>query len=97
MVVTALLMLASVYFLSGSQLYRSYLSQVGRSISSSPGYCEESLCNKVSCVRVDTYRDSRRMVIAGCVIDLICSVYIVAAGFLINRRRRKNNEIELIM
>jgi hypothetical protein len=37
------------------------------------------------------------MTLAYSIIDILCSLYIVVSGVLINIKRRKNNEIELIM
>lgn len=97
MALTALLLLCNTYFLTGSPKYHDYLTQLAKSIDNSPGYCEENLCNRVSCVRISTFEEARKMTIACSVITILAAIYIVVAGFLINRRRRKTNEIELIM
>lgn len=47
-----ILMLTSLYYLTGSQDYRDYLSQVSSVINSNPDYCQASLCNKATCVRM---------------------------------------------
>jgi hypothetical protein len=97
MALTSLLLLSNTYFLTGSPKYRDFLSQLSKSIENSPGYCEDNICNRVSCVRINTFEEARKMTIACSVIIILTAIYIVVAGFLINRRRRKTNEIELIM
>lgn len=95
--VTATALLSNVYYLTGSKSYRGYLNQVAGTIAESAGYCEESMCNKVTCARIGSFKASESMTLAYSIIGLLCSLYIVVAGVLINLRRRKNNEIELIM
>jgi hypothetical protein len=93
----ACLLLATLYFLAGSQEYRDYLWQVSQRIEETPGFCEASLCNKATCARMSSLRSSRAMAEAFCVIGLLGSLYIAAVGLLIHLARRKANEIELIM
>lgn len=47
-----ILLLTSLYYLTGSEGYRDYLSQISSIISNSSDYCEQSLCNKATCVRM---------------------------------------------
>lgn len=95
--VAAVLLLTSLYYLVGSQRYRDFLSQVSDVIDNTPGYCEKSLCNKTTCARMSSYHTSRQMVEAFMVVCCLGSLYVAGIGFLINKRRRKSNEIELIM
>lgn len=95
--VAAVLLLSSLYYLVGSQGYRDFLSQVSAVIDNTPGYCEKSLCNKATCARMSSYHVSRQIVEAFMVICSLGSLYVAGVGFLINKRRRKSNEIELIM
>jgi hypothetical protein len=97
MAVTSTALICNVYYLTGSKDYRNYLNQVAGTIGGSAGYCEESMCNKVTCARIGSFKSSESMTLAYSIIDLLCSLYIVVAGVLINLKRRKNNEIELIM
>lgn len=97
MALTALALLCNVYYMTGGTVYRGYLNQIATTIVSTPGYCEESLCNKVTCARINSFKASEKMTLAYSIIDLICSLLIVVGGFLINMQRRKTNEIELIM
>ncbi len=47
-----ILLLTCLYYLTGSQDYRDYLSQVSSVISTNADYCQQSLCNKATCVRM---------------------------------------------
>ena len=93
----ALLLLLSLYYLAGANRYRDYLGQLEVTVQRQEGYCEESVCNRVTCARLNSYYDSRRMAIAFSVIGLVCAAIIAVAGFVVNLRRRKTNEIELII
>lgn len=95
--VIVLLILSSLYYISGSQNYRDFLSQISSTIDATPDYCSMSLCNMATCARMSSYNSSRKMTEAFCVIGTLCSLYVVGLGFFINLRRRKTNEIELIM
>lgn len=93
MVITAAALLCNVYYMTGSKSYRGYLNQVANTILNTPGYCDESMCNKVTCARIGSFKASERMTLAYSIIDLLCSLYIVVGGVLINIKRRKTNEI----
>lgn len=97
MAITATALLSNVYYMTGSKAYRGYLNQINSTIAGVAGYCEESMCNKVTCARIASFKASESMTLAYSIIALLCSLYIVVAGVLINLKRRKNNEIELIM
>jgi hypothetical protein len=93
MAVTAIALLSNVYYMTGSSIYRNYLNQIANTINNTAGFCEGSLCNKVTCARIKSFKDSERMTLAYSIIELLCSLFIVVAGFLINIKRRKTNEI----
>lgn len=93
----AVLLLTSLYYLAGSSNYRDYLGQVSAVIDNTPNYCEQSLCSTVTCARMKSYHASRSMAEAFMVIGSLGSLYVAGVGFVINLRRRKSNEVELIM
>lgn len=97
LILAATALLANVYYLTGSSDYKGYLAQVASTIAGTAGYCEQSPCNKVTCARISSFQSAQSMTLGYSVITLICSLYVAVAGVLINLRRSKSNEIELIM
>ena len=97
MALTAVTLMCNVYYMTGCTQYRNYLSQIAKAISNTVGYCQESICNKATCARIQSFKDSEKMTLAYSIIDLICSVFIIIGGLVINMKRRKSSEIELIM
>lgn len=92
-----MLLLTSLYYLAGSSNYRDYLGQISSVIDNTPDYCQKSLCNTATCSRMESYDSSRKVVEAFMVVGSLGSLYVAGVGFLINLRRRKSNEVELIM
>lgn len=58
MAVTATILLCNVYYLTGSKDYRGYLNQISGTIAGTSGYCEQSMCNKVTCARINSFKAS---------------------------------------
>ena len=91
LITMALLLLLNLYYLTGAGVYRDYLNHLYSNITRSDSYCQESMCNRATCARINSYHDSRRTAIAFCVIGLLCAVVIAVSGFVVNLRRRKTN------
>ena len=92
-----LLILFHVYYLVGFKSYRKFLSQLEYQIGLDANYCNVNVCQKTNCIRLATFSESKQMSLAFIIIDLLMAICTVITSVVCNRKRRKSNDLELII